>query len=196
MAGCCEVSVCKAEITGQESPLTYCRRPKGLCCIIPWEGMSDYYRDRCRHGGILSNSFISFWWHRQVVNNQYGLPGRAARSWGADTLEGNLSTRELAELRNDQTVDNENNHFLDELYYSSRDYNLSDIEVPLLSVANWGGILLHMRGNVHGYLQAGSNQKFLRFITGRHDLPFCLPEWVAMQESFLNAFLKGNDVDG
>ena len=44
------------------------RRPKGLACIIPWEGMSDYYRDRCRHGGILSNTFIDFWWNRQVRN--------------------------------------------------------------------------------------------------------------------------------
>lgn len=35
------------------------RRPKGLAAIIPWEGMSDYYRDRVRHGGILSNAFIS-----------------------------------------------------------------------------------------------------------------------------------------
>jgi putative CocE/NonD family hydrolase len=35
------------------------RRPKGLAAIIPWEGMSDYYRDRVRHGGILSDKFIS-----------------------------------------------------------------------------------------------------------------------------------------
>lgn len=42
------------------------RQPKGLACIVPWEGMSDYYRDRCRHGGILSNTFINFWWNRQV----------------------------------------------------------------------------------------------------------------------------------
>jgi len=34
------------------------RRPKGLAAIVPWEGMSDYYRDRVRHGGILSNTFI------------------------------------------------------------------------------------------------------------------------------------------
>ncbi|KAF7631238.1 x-pro dipeptidyl-peptidase (s15 family) protein [Aspergillus flavus] len=36
------------------------RAPKGLACIILHEGMSDYYRDRCRHGGILSNNFINF----------------------------------------------------------------------------------------------------------------------------------------
>lgn len=34
------------------------RKPKGLAAIIPWEGMSDYYRDRVRHGGILSDKFI------------------------------------------------------------------------------------------------------------------------------------------
>jgi predicted acyl esterase len=26
------------------------RQPNGLAAIIPWEGMSDYYRDHCRHG--------------------------------------------------------------------------------------------------------------------------------------------------
>ena len=57
------------------------RQPKGLSVIIPWEGMSDYYRDRCRHGGILSNAFISFWWNRQVITNQYGRSGRAASNW-------------------------------------------------------------------------------------------------------------------
>lgn len=36
------------------------RRPKGLTCIIPWEGMTDYYRDRVRQGGILSNQFVKF----------------------------------------------------------------------------------------------------------------------------------------
>lgn len=58
------------------------RKPKGLTAIVPWEGMSDYYRDRCRHGGILSNGFIKFWWNRQVITNQYGRPGRAASNWG------------------------------------------------------------------------------------------------------------------
>ena len=58
------------------------RKPKGLAAIVPWEGMSDYYRDRCRHGGILSNAFIKFWWNRQVITNQYGRPGRAASNWG------------------------------------------------------------------------------------------------------------------
>ena len=169
------------------------RQPKGLAAIIPWEGMSDYYRDRCRHGGILSNQFITFWWNRQVVSNQYGRPGRKAANWGPDTIEGDLSTEELEKNQQDQTIDNVTHRFRDEDYYASKEFNLSDIKVPVLSVANWGGILLHLRGNVQGYVNAGSDLKYLRFITGRHDLPFYYEEEVKLQRSFLDAFLKGDD---
>jgi hypothetical protein len=31
---------------------------------------------------------------------------------------------------------------------------MSDIKVPMLSVANWGGILLHLRGNIEGFVHA------------------------------------------
>jgi putative CocE/NonD family hydrolase len=192
-------------------------RPKGLACIIPWEGMSDYYRDRCRHGGILSNTFIDFWWNRQVsqaaekrprknrecayesiqvITNQYGRPGRAARNWGPDTIEGDLELEELRANCRDQTVDNARARFLDDEYYASKEYDLRDIEVPLLSVGNWGGILLHLRGNIEGYLNAGSKLKYLRLITGRHDLPFYSEDGVRLQKSFLDAFLKGIDSVG
>ncbi|KAK1503947.1 X-Pro dipeptidyl-peptidase C-terminal non-catalytic domain-containing protein [Colletotrichum tamarilloi] len=178
------------------------RRPKGLAAIIPWEGMSDYYRDRCRHGGIHSNKFIGFWWNRQVLVNQYGRKDRSKLDFppdgpGArgqeDTIEGDLPEDVLVANRQDQTKDNEANRFRDDDYYASKEYKLEDIEVPVLSVANWGGILLHLRGNVQGYLGAGSQLKYLRFITGRHDLPFYYPEEVELQKSFLDAFLKGED---
>ncbi|RKK73043.1 hypothetical protein BFJ69_g9607 [Fusarium oxysporum] len=169
------------------------RKPKGLSAIVPWEGMSDYYRDRCRHGGILSNAFIKFWWNRQVITNQYGRPGRNARNWGPDTIEGDLPEEELEANRQDQTIDNQVNRFRDEAYYASKEYDMGDIEVPLLSVGNWGGILLHLRGNIEGYIRAGSKFKYLRLITGRHDLPFYYEEEVEIQRSFLDAFLKGED---
>ncbi|CAK7225456.1 hypothetical protein SBRCBS47491_005896 [Sporothrix bragantina] len=172
------------------------RRPKGLAAIVPWEGMSDYYRDRVRHGGILSNNFIKWWWDRQVVSNQYGLAGRAARDWGPDTIEGSLSAEELERSRADQTHDTAKYKYLDEDYYMTRQFKLEDITVPLLSVANWGGILLHLRGNILGFMKAGSQFKYLRCITGRHDLPFYYKEEVDVQLSFLNAFLKGEDDKG
>lgn len=131
-----------------------------------------------------------------MITNQYGCPGRAARKWGYDTIEGDLPEEELAANRRDQNEDNAAHRFLDEDYYASKDYNMNDIQVPVLSVGNWGGILLHLRGNVEGYLNAGSKNKYLRFITGRHDLPFYSKENVEMQKSFLDAFLKGHDSEG
>ncbi|ORY90085.1 X-Pro dipeptidyl-peptidase protein [Leucosporidium creatinivorum] len=172
------------------------RRPKGLACIIPWEGMTDYYRDRVRQGGILSNNFVKFWWDRQVVTMQYGNSQKAVRTWGPECLEGSLSDDELVALRNDQTIDNREHRYLDEPYHHSRAYNLADIQVPTLSVANLGGITLHLRGNVVGYLEAGTPNKWLWFISGRHDLPFYLPHYVALQKSFLDAWLKGEDDRG
>ncbi|KAI9034801.1 Alpha/Beta hydrolase protein [Aspergillus affinis] len=192
------------------------RQPKGLAAIIPWEGMSDYYRDRVRHGGILSDRFIGgsspfqsgdhvayvgftatdFWWHNGVQPNQYGMPGRAARKWGDNTLEGDLDPETLVKNRRNQTLDTATHKYMDEEYYKSRNFDLSDIQVPLLSVANWGGILLHLRGNVVGWMRASSSYKFLRFIVGRHDLPFYYPHSAKLQLSFLDAFLKGNDYDG
>ena len=127
--------------------------------------MSDLYRDRVRHGGILSDTFIgksfaktnirrlahfisAFWWNRQVVSNQYGLPGRAARQWGPDTLEGNLSSEELVANREDQTIDTARYKYRDDEYYKTKDFALEDIDVPLLSVANWvGGIPAYCYNN-------------------------------------------------
>ena len=45
-------------------------------------------------------------------------------------------------------------------------------------------------------MHAGSELKYLRFATGRHDLPFYTKESVELQKGFLDAFLKGNDTAG
>lgn len=45
-------------------------------------------------------------------------------------------------------------------------------------------------------MYAGSQYKYLRCITGRHDLPFYMPEAVQLQKSFLDAFLHGVDDAG
>ncbi|KPI36497.1 putative serine esterase [Cyphellophora attinorum] len=171
------------------------RQPKGLAAIIPTDGMADYYRDRCRHGGILTG-FLKWWYDRQVLSNQYGLAGKASRNWGPDTIEGDLPEAELAANRRDQTIDNAQHFYRDDPYYSSREYNLEDIVVPLLSLGNWGSIMIHLHGNYEGFRLASSEKKFLRMLTGRHDLPFYDDEHVEVMKSFLDAFLKGEDRGG
>lgn len=53
--------------------------------------MTDYYRDRVRHGGILSDNFIYFWWSRQVATMQYGNGEKVPRAWGARGRAGGTS---------------------------------------------------------------------------------------------------------
>jgi|SRR5579859_2489791 len=133
--------------------------------------MSDYYRDRVRHGGILSNNFIAFWWDRQVVTYQYGLEGRSkprqqlvdghSKQWGEETIEGNLTAEELKANRQDQTIDTAKYKFRDENYYSSKDYRLEDIEVPVLSVANWVSSL-PLQGLFAGWHITSPSRKYSR----------------------------------
>ncbi|KAH8697044.1 Alpha/Beta hydrolase protein [Talaromyces proteolyticus] len=172
------------------------RHTKGLAAIIPWEGFADLYRDATRHGGILSNGFLRYWYDLQVVPNQYGYPGREATGWGPNTSEGNLTAEELESSRVDISDRSWTYPFAEGDRFTAWDVKLEDIRVPLLSVANWGGTMLHLRGNVEGFVRAGSTFKYLRFITGRHDLPFYYPEEVELQRSFLDAFLKNEDRDG
>ena len=53
-------------------------RPPHLAALCIWEGSSDYYRELCRHGGILSDFFRS-WFPRQVVSMQHGMGDRAPK---------------------------------------------------------------------------------------------------------------------
>ncbi|MGB7017621.1 MAG: CocE/NonD family hydrolase, partial [Xanthobacteraceae bacterium] len=137
-------------------------RPPHLAALCIWEGASDYYRDLCRHGGILSDFFRS--WHpRQVGSVQHGLGDRGAKSaLTGETVAGpdTLSAAELAGNCADSPGEARRRRFHDD-YHAARTADFAQIEAPLLSAANWGGMGLHTRGNFEGYLAAGSGQKWL-----------------------------------
>lgn len=40
---------------------------KGLKCIVPWKGLSDFYRDVACPGGVDDVGFLNFWWHTEVL---------------------------------------------------------------------------------------------------------------------------------
>src|SRR5215475_4676146 len=54
-------------------------KPPHLAAMCIWEGASDYYRELCRHGGILCD-FLSTWSRRQVTSVQYSVGERGPRS--------------------------------------------------------------------------------------------------------------------
>ncbi len=150
-------------------------RPRGLVAIVPWEGAVDLYREWAYHGGILSNTFTDAWWPRQITGNQHDLED-------ADPAKSIPTNADMpAQLREHPLIDD---------FYEARRANLADIQVPLLSAGNWGGYALHLRGNIEGWLAAGSEHKWLEIHHGNHFAPFYSTESRNYQLRFLDRFCR------
>src|SRR5262249_31672162 len=78
-------------------------------------------------------------------------------------------------------------------FYRARLVAFENIEVPLLSAANWGGQGLHPRGNFEGFLRAGSKQKWLEVHGDTHFTHFYSNYGMGLQKRFFGHFLKGED---
>ena len=170
-------------------------RPPHLAAICVWEGFVDAYRDASRHGGILSQ-FGAGWFDRQVLKIQHGWGDRGGRNPNNGELVSGpvtLSEAELEANRAPKMTDAVLTHPLDDDFYAPRKPDVSRIEVPLLSAANWGGMGVHPRGNFEGYLDAGSRQKWLEVHGDSHFSPFYRNEGLALQKRFLGHFLQGKD---
>jgi predicted acyl esterase len=170
------------------------RRPPHLKALCIWEGASDYYRELARHGGILCD-FLRSWSRRQVINVQYGVGERGARSQVTGEPVAGAQTRSEAELasnRADVAADAQRHALLDD-YYRARTPAFERIDVPLLSAANWGGHGLHTRGNFEGFLAAGSARKWLEVHGDTHFSHFYSGYGETLQKRFFGHFLKGED---
>ncbi|MES2185326.1 MAG: CocE/NonD family hydrolase [Pseudomonadota bacterium] len=169
-------------------------RPPHLAAIVPWEGASDCYRDSTRQGGIWANSFRKAWWPRQALVNQHGNGATTHRDRDTDqaTTGEPLSPALLDGNRADSPAESAR-RVLDDAWFRDRSARLDRIEVPLLSAANIGGPGNHLRGNVEGFLNAGSREKWLFGHIGTHYESFYLPRYVALQKRFFDHYLKGLD---
>ena len=158
-------------------------RPPHLAAMVPWEAAADMYRDFMRAGGIANDRFLSWWWPNTVLNVQHG--------WDGSLTEEERAANTIASLTD--AVARPHPLIAGRLHTALGETDLANIEVPFLSVGNWGNIGLHLRGNIEAFLQANSQDKWLRIIVGDHIHPFYEPDNVALQERFLNHYLKGED---
>ena len=170
-------------------------KPPHLAALCIWEGSSDYYRELCRHGGILSD-FLNSWHPRQVASVQYGVGSRGAKSVvtgepvaGPDTLP----EAELVENRADTPGEAKTATASATTIMPLAPPTSAQIEAPLLSAGNWGGMGLHTRGNFEGYLRAGSKEKWLEVHGDTHFTHFYSRYGEALQKRFFGHFLKGED---
>jgi predicted acyl esterase len=150
-------------------------QPPSLKAIIPWEGFADIYRDAIYHGGIL-NVFMTNWFTAHLLHH---MLGRASRhqpdGWQTNMLH--------HWLRNN----------LDSGVFHGAQAQWDRITVPMLTVGNWTGFGLHLRGNTEAYMRAASPHKKLRIHTGSHVHPFYTEEGRRDQIRFLDYWLKGID---
>ncbi|HTO06703.1 MAG TPA: CocE/NonD family hydrolase [Myxococcota bacterium] len=144
-------------------------QPPQLAAIVPWEGAVDTYRDAARHGGIYSNGFNRRWASHVREHETAGAAQPAPQP------PAGVTPPEL---------------FTPAAYHVP---DLSKIQVPLLSAGNWGGFGLHLRGNVEGFLGAGSAHKRLQIHCGDHIEPFYSLEGRLTQKRFLDYWLCGID---
>src|SRR4051812_12875758 len=168
-------------------------QPPHLKAIIPWEGTSDWYREVFYHGGIR-NGFLDLWLPKQLaMQHGYGDRGRRNPNTG-ELVAGpeTLTDEELAQNRVDK-VSEVRAHPLADEYYRGLAPDWSKLTVPILSAANWGGQGLHLRGNVEGFVQAASSQKWLEVHGLEHWTHFYTPYGVDLQKRFFDHFLRGVD---
>lgn len=145
-------------------------KPPHLRAIVPWEGVTDLYRELAFHGGIPETKFVRLWAKKRIER------GRNRRF----TLAEDFLTESAA-------------HPLDDAYWASKRPILENIEVPALICASWSDHGLHTRGSIEGFERIASKQKWL-YTHGRKKWEtFYGEEALGWQKRFLDHFLKGID---
>ena len=171
------------------------KQPPHLAAICPFEGCSDFYREMLYHGGIKS-MFVQRWFPRQVVYNQHGIGKNGLTSpMNGELVTGpeTLTDEELAANRRDAPKYLDEHPMFNDPYYEDRKCVYENVKVPLLSCGNWGGNNLHLRGNVEGYVNAGSEQKWLELHGLEHFAEFYTDYGEKLQRDFFDHFLAGKD---
>ncbi len=168
--------------------------PPGLAAICPWEGAADHYREVRRNGGILTN-FLMRWFENRIPKAQHGIAGRGERNpvTGVLAFGDELRTEEERAASRADLIAEIRDHPLIDDYLRERNADLSRITVPVLSAGNLGGQGLHLRGNVEGFLRAGSPRKWLELHVGEHWAHFYTDYGRELQLRFFDHFLKGED---
>ncbi|MFP3554012.1 CocE/NonD family hydrolase [Paraburkholderia sp. SIMBA_049] len=170
------------------------KRPAHLAAICVWEGFNDFYREMFFHGGIYC-TFGQNWYDMQIKSVQHGKGTRGHRSrFTGEWVSGpeTLTEEELGANRLDLWNEVMHHPLVDD-FYRNRTPQLSDIDVPVLSAANWGGQGLHPRGNFEGFVNSGSRNKWLEVHGIEHWTHYYTDYGIGIQKRFFDYFLKEED---
>jgi uncharacterized protein len=186
------VGLCGKSYYAMTQWLVAARQPEHLAAICVWHGLSDWYRDATRHGGIMYQYREKFWLPYLVLPVQHGRgAGVSPHSGLPITGDDILSAEALADNRAD-VVQDIRDHPFDDDYYRRRTPDLSRIHVPVLASADWSDHDLHLRGTIRGFQQVSSPDTWLEIHAGGQ---FDDPESVNLQMRFFDYHLKDHQGD-
>jgi uncharacterized protein len=144
--------------------------PPHLAAIMPWEGVSDMYREFAFHGGMRETGFLPAFYRARVRAHH-----NRASPLGEDLL------------------DQIQRHPLDDDYWAGRRPDLASIEVPALICASWSDQGLHTRGSLEGFVRIASEHRWLYTHGRRKWETFYSTEAQRLQQQFFDCFLHGRD---
>jgi predicted acyl esterase len=137
-------------------------RPPHLRAIVPWEGMTDPYRDLLHPGGIQETGFIKLW----------------SRSLSGTRLKYDLAEENSSRPRYDD-------------WWRSLVPALDRIDVPALICGSFSDNNLHTRGSVRAFEQIGSAERHLYTHRGGKWATFYSDDALQVQLAFLDRHLRG-----
>ena len=141
--------------------------PPHLKAIIPWEGLSNFYRDATFWGGIPETNFT-----RSLFGPKPGIekmtPGEAARVWAA--AMGPVGSQKMVQ---------------------AAAMPFEDITVPVLICASWSDKGLHTSGAFEVWRRIASKDKWLYNHGGKKWERFYSDDGYAYQKKFFDRYLKG-----
>ncbi len=138
-------------------------RPPHLAALMPYDGMSDLYRECAFHGGIPNYGFVGFW------NDQRRCSYNRAEDW-------------VEAMKAHPFVDD---------YWESKMPAVEKIEVPTYVIASWSDHAVHTRGSLSAFMRVGTEQKWLE-VHGRNKWArMYTAESLSRQMAFFDRFLKG-----
>ena len=152
--------------------------PPSLCCISPWEGLTDPYRDIFAFGGLSDIGFPTFWWATEVKPSINGTEDDFVKS------DGSIPTDYL-----------KNHPFYDD-YWKAKAAKLEEITVPMLVCASFSDHGLHTMGSFRAFEKAKSKYKWVYTHRTGKWVSYYSPEVQKMTKDFMDCFLKDDTSSG
>ena len=122
------------------------QKPPHLACVAPYDACFDLYRHFCFKGGVYFTGFQNHWYSNSVRNRHLmDYKDRPKR-------DDYMSFDYLREQALHPTFDE---------FWQGRRADLSEIEVPVFSIGNWMGTMVHLLGNIQGFCEVKGPKKLL-----------------------------------